>query len=1246
MSVTRVAGAEALPGYRLIEPLGSGGFGEVWKCEAPGGLHKAIKFVFGSLNSLDVEGARAEQEFKALERIRDVRHPFVLSTERIEVQDGEVLIVMELADKNLHDAFVESQSAGLIGIPRDDLLRFLRDAAEALDYMCEKHGLVHLDIKPRNLFLVSDRVKVADFGLVKHLERSGTSGMLGGVTPLYAAPETFTNKISDKSDQYSLAIVYQELLTSQRPFNGKNARMLAAQHLNEEPELRSLPEAERPILARALSKDPQKRFPSCMAFVRALYNARPAVREAAPGERKGLRPKTMADTMEDFGLDHAANDDDIAAAPAPRRKPLPPDLQEVELDEAALEALENVSELGITAALPQTGTLRPTIVIGLGSLGRRAMMELRCRFLDRFGSVNKLPLVRFLYLDSDRDALIKSQRGAPEITLTASEVLHLPLQPMSHYRRRQLDQLSEWMPREKLYSLPRNLQTGGSRALGRLAFSDNYLRLVAKIKREIATAIHPDTLYQSVSNTGLALRDQTPRVVILGSASGGASGYLLDLAYAMRRMMRQQRHLDARINAFVFCGAPDDPATPAAEQANVYATLTEINHYAEGVANFTAQYGPDDPRQVEQGAPFDSVYLLTQRERSPEARHDLISHVGSYLFHDLITPLGPRLEQTRKSVAVGAWGGPGAVFRSFGTHGVWFPRGLLLRLAARTAVGHLVEQWTAEESPERGMWNGNVNHDPRGAKEIEASYARMLAEPDLQPAALMLRVEELAAKFLDGMTPGQALDQLMANLEEQCWQYGGPDNPSSWSTQALARVRDWLGSGVQSGTGALTVTVGLAGRKSKLNKSLENACSQLAEEWDQRINTAASGLMDLAGARIASAEGLLQRLLQHFTEAARDQQHRIREQASRAEQSRLKMQEGLEACASGGGFRWLTWRPQRPLKVYLDLLAAFARQCLAEDTAATLQHLYHALTARLRDRLRDLALLRQRLRQVSEVLTAPPGMAEDELHEEDPSSMLASPIDSDSPTPMASLTMFWEVSRISGTTRVVLPDGEMELDKAAAKFVSSLSGEHWVRLDQTLQEEVLAQRGGLNQAAFAAHDLHRGFIGPLLDRAASCLAQYLPVTDVAQVEMAQALGDPDELARHMKSSLQLAEPLSCREVKVREKVGSGVRPRHATSNGVATAQIEEEETTFLLLPASDAGKEYGEEAKKLVSQVQVVKVPGQADLMFCRERARLSSEELERLLAPCRPAYLEAASLPAASPHSRFDTRDWVPLEP
>src|SRR5271163_2809933 len=239
MTWLREPNAEPIPGYRLIEPLGSGGFGEVWKCEAPGGLFKAIKFVYGNLHSLDVDGVRAEQELHALQRVKEVRHPFICTLEQIKEVDGELVIIMELADRSLHDLHVEQKNAGLIGIPRDDLLRYLRDAAEALDYMNEKHKLQHLDVKPRNLFLICDRVKVADFGLVKHLERQSASGLLGGVTPLYAAPETF---------------------------KGKNVRTLMQQHLMEEPDLRALPEAERPIVGRCLSKDPAKRYPNCMAF--------------------------------------------------------------------------------------------------------------------------------------------------------------------------------------------------------------------------------------------------------------------------------------------------------------------------------------------------------------------------------------------------------------------------------------------------------------------------------------------------------------------------------------------------------------------------------------------------------------------------------------------------------------------------------------------------------------------------------------------------------------------------------------------------------------------------------------------------------------------------------------------------------------------------------------------------------------------------------------------------------------------
>src|SRR5258708_10649 len=207
MSWIGEADQEPISGYRLIRPLGSGGFGEVWLCEAPGKIHKAIKFVFGNLDASASGDGRARQEFGALQRVKEVRHPFVLSTERIDILDGEVAIVMELAEKSLYDVLQEVRQAGLGVIPREKLIRYMMDAADGLDHLSETHNLMHLDVKPRNLFLVGDHVKVADFGLAKHLERASSSGIMAGISPQYSAPETFTSRITKHSDQYSLAIV-------------------------------------------------------------------------------------------------------------------------------------------------------------------------------------------------------------------------------------------------------------------------------------------------------------------------------------------------------------------------------------------------------------------------------------------------------------------------------------------------------------------------------------------------------------------------------------------------------------------------------------------------------------------------------------------------------------------------------------------------------------------------------------------------------------------------------------------------------------------------------------------------------------------------------------------------------------------------------------------------------------------------------------------------------------------------------
>jgi serine/threonine protein kinase len=264
------SGAEPLPGYRLLDQLGKGGFGEVWKAEGPGGVHVALKFV----RLLEPAGA---VEQKALAVIKRIRHPHLLTLFGVWQLGDWLVIGMDLADRSLLDRFREAVPQGNPGIPEPELLEYMLDAAKGLDFLneprhpsdgTEPQGIQHRDVKPHNLLLVGGSVKVADFGLARLLEHSLT-GHTGSMTPAYAAPEFFDGRTSAHSDQYSLAVTYCHLRGGRLPFTGTQAQIMAG-HCHREPELSMLPEAERPIVARAMAKEPKGRWPNCRAFVEAL----------------------------------------------------------------------------------------------------------------------------------------------------------------------------------------------------------------------------------------------------------------------------------------------------------------------------------------------------------------------------------------------------------------------------------------------------------------------------------------------------------------------------------------------------------------------------------------------------------------------------------------------------------------------------------------------------------------------------------------------------------------------------------------------------------------------------------------------------------------------------------------------------------------------------------------------------------------------------------------------------------------
>jgi formylglycine-generating enzyme required for sulfatase activity len=197
---------------------------------------------------------------------------------------GHFIMAMELADCSLKDRLCQGP------IPPAEVLRYMHEAAEALDFLNERRHLgpdgapvsiQHKDVKPSNLLLLGGSIKVADFGTARVLEQTAVS-LSGGYSCKYAAPEFFANKMTRRSDQYSLAVTYCELRGNKLPFRGEMAAVVAG-HLLDPPDLSMLPEAERPAVARALAKKPEDRWPSCSAFVENLARAeRPVVSPPAP----------------------------------------------------------------------------------------------------------------------------------------------------------------------------------------------------------------------------------------------------------------------------------------------------------------------------------------------------------------------------------------------------------------------------------------------------------------------------------------------------------------------------------------------------------------------------------------------------------------------------------------------------------------------------------------------------------------------------------------------------------------------------------------------------------------------------------------------------------------------------------------------------------------------------------------------------------------------------------------------------
>jgi hypothetical protein len=629
----------AIAGYTLLERIGAGGYGEVWKARGPGGLTKAVKYVYGRL-----EDQRAICEQKALERIKEVRHPFLLSLERVDVIDGQLVIVTELADGSFKDRFEECRRAGLPGIPREELVGLLRDAADALDYMSQHHSLQHLDVKPENLLLVGGRAKVGDFGLVKDMQDHSVS-LLGGLTPAYAAPELFDGRPTLQSDQYSLAVVYQEMLTGTLPFPGRTLAQLAVQHASSQPRLTGLEPADRETIARALAKKPQDRFLSCRDVADSLAGMyRPkvhAVRGPDGGDSKlfegGTSPIHGGDTASSvIGEESDATMVLGHGEPAharPKRTP-------AQLEAIDFHAVPQIEDLGPLDLAADEHRLRPTLVVGIGGTAARTLRRLRGRLSDRFGDVEKIPAVGMLLLDTDQRDLNDATRGDPRVAFLPEEILAMPLRRPQQYRA-DAEQHLEWLSRRWLYNIPRSLKTEGLRPLGRLALVDHAEALMTRLRRAVSDVTAAEALPVSAEAAAAPAGEPAPRVYVVASISGGTgSGMVLDVAAMVRRVLADLQLSDQRVLGVLLHSTGCNPQQHDLAMANAHACLGELYQY-ERSGSHPGQPICNPPAGCGGPATFRHTYLVPLGTGLDEEKFDAATDaVAQYIFLDAVTPAG------------------------------------------------------------------------------------------------------------------------------------------------------------------------------------------------------------------------------------------------------------------------------------------------------------------------------------------------------------------------------------------------------------------------------------------------------------------------------------------------------------------------------------------------------------------------------------------------------------------------------
>ncbi len=262
--------------YEIIRKIGEGAQGEVYLAKDKRlGRKVAIKSLHIDLITNTVLKERFVGEAKLLGQLS---HPSIVTLFDYIVDNSGYHLIMEYLKGNQLDDYIKKVSGPINEIRAIDIFLQVLDGISHI----HKLNIVHRDIKPSNIIIdQNDQIKLLDFGIAKDYNNDPNLTVVGqsvGGTPMYMSPEHISNaKITVQSDIYSLGVTFWHMLTGKAPYEGQSLAKIYSQIENEEltPIEKIYPFASKKlndIIKKATAKDPNKRYDSCLSFIRAIQD--------------------------------------------------------------------------------------------------------------------------------------------------------------------------------------------------------------------------------------------------------------------------------------------------------------------------------------------------------------------------------------------------------------------------------------------------------------------------------------------------------------------------------------------------------------------------------------------------------------------------------------------------------------------------------------------------------------------------------------------------------------------------------------------------------------------------------------------------------------------------------------------------------------------------------------------------------------------------------------------------------------